>query len=356
MKLCIITCYNQPDYIRARTLRAAARAIDGVEVIVVKNKRTGILRYPEVFVRTLLVRFRLRPDVYLLTFRGYEMLLPVRLVTIGKSFIYDEFIHPIEWAIYEHKKLAPKDPLVDIFRWLYRLLVRMVGLVITDTNSHADLSARLTGIKRQKIISIPVGTDDTVFKQQVKQKTKNKLFNVFYYGNMLPLHGLEYVVEAALKLKNEKVTFVLVGGTEATEKDVIAAQKAGANIDYKKWVEFDELPKLMNTADLCLAGPFGGTYQADYVITGKAFQYLAMARPIVVGANKESHVFTNKKNALITEQKDGDALAETVRWAMSHSKDLDKIGLAGQRLYKEQYSAKRLAIELKGILSSFTNF
>ena len=55
------------------------------------------------------VRFAKKPDVYILAFRGYEILPFVRLITLGKTFIFDEFINLIEWVIFEHKKIGPKD-------------------------------------------------------------------------------------------------------------------------------------------------------------------------------------------------------------------------------------------------------
>lgn len=356
MKICIITCYSQPDYVRARTLRAAARSISGADVTVIKNAHKGVLRYGEVFLRLLIMRFKLRPDVYILTFRGYEMLLPVRLLTIGKPLVYDEFIHPVEWAVHEHKKLSVGSPLVTIFTWFYKILVQSVQAVLTDTASHADLSAELTGIKRSKIEALPVGADEDVFTAKTRiAKQKNKELTVFYYGNMLPLHGLQYVIQAAEKLRSEPVKFVLIGGDEATAAMVAESQDAGANIEYKKWVEFSELPKLMNQADVCLAGPFGGTYQSQYVITGKAYQYLAMGRPVIVGKNKESGVFENKKNALIVPQANANALAETLRWAAGNRDKLESIGDAGRKLYDEKFSNKQLSPRLKTILARLSN-
>lgn len=356
VKVCIITCYNQPDYIRARTLRAAARSIDGVDVVVVKNTHKGLLRYAEVFLRLLIVRFKLRPDIYLLTFRGYEMLLPVRLLTIGKPLIYDEFIHPVEWAVYEHKKLSADNLLIGLFTLLYRILVRFVQLVLTDTDSHADLSAGLTGIKRSKIEAIPVGADESVFTAKTKtSKSKNKELTVFYYGNMLPLHGLKYVIQAAEKLRSEPVRFVLIGGNAATAAMVGESQDAGANIEYKKWVEFTELPKRMTEADICLAGPFGGTYQSQYVITGKAYQYLAMGRPVIIGENKESGAFDDKKNALIVPEANASALADVIRWALGHRDELEKIGQSGQNLYRQKFSNEQLSLQLKDILARLSN-
>lgn len=371
MRICIITCYNQPDYVRAVTLRAAAELVDGAEVIVLKNRHKGLLRYPEVFMKVLVARFKHKPDVYLLTFRGYEMLLPVRLLSLGKPMIYDEFINPIEWVVKERRQVEAKQTSAKIYRllvaiisrfivmivgswpfaWFYRQLVKATDVVLADTASHADISAELTGVPRSKIVDIPVGVDEATFEAPVDDDAENEMFTVFYYGNMLPLHGLEYVIDAAVKMNHEAVRFVLVGGSAKVAHDVAFAIGNGANIDYKAWVEFDTLPTLMSQADLCLAGPFGGTFQAEYVITGKAFQYLAMGRPTVVGMNRESDVFTHQKDALVVRQGNVDALVESIRWAMNNRTQLRSIGRAGRKLYEERYATKHLSKRLAAVLA-----
>lgn len=369
MKLCIITCYNQPDYVRAVTLRSAACKLDGVEVVVIKNRRTGLLRYAEVFGKLLAARLRDKPDAYLLTFRGYEMLLPVRLLTVGRPLIYDEFINPIEWVVKEQRQVRAKvgsgrlyarvvrlasRVIVGVvasgmFRYVYKKLVESVDVVLTDTASHADVSAELTGVSQSKFFPIPVGADETVFVDDATPG-RSEVFTVLYYGNMLPLHGLSHVIRAATKLAGEPIKFVLVGGDEQVAKDVAIAKRKGAVIDYRPWVEFDKLPKLMQSADLCLAGPFGDTFQARYVITGKAYQFLAMGRPTIIGSNLESDVFTDKVNALLVKQGDADALIKAITWARTNEKKLTDIGKAGQELYKDRYSNDALAERVRELL------
>jgi glycosyltransferase involved in cell wall biosynthesis len=347
VKICVITCYKQPDYVRAKTLRAALAGIDGVDVIVVKNSTTSLGRYFQVIMRVLRTRHSENPDVYLLTFRGYEMLLPIRILTLGKPLIYDEFINPIEWVAYEHKKISPNSPLMWLLKGFYRLLLGSVNMVLTDTASHAELSARLMGMRPDKFLTVPVGTDETTFDASTLENSEKNEFTVLYYGNMLPLHGLKYVMEAAAQLSGEAVKFVIVGGSDKTADDVRKAVTNGANIEYHKWVEFERLPTLMREADLCLAGPFGGTFQSDYVITGKAFQYMAMGRPMMIGRNKESGVFHDKHDALIVRQADTEAIADSIRWAMGHRTELSGIGRAAQEFYARNYSTKTLSYILQ---------
>lgn len=344
--LCVITCYSQPGYIRAKTLRAAAAMIDSVDLVTVKNTRTGILRYPEVCLKVLKARFVHKPDAYLLTFRGYEMLLPVRLLSIGKPLLYDEFINPIEWATYEHKKIGKYNPITWMLWLYYRTLLSTTRLILADTDSHANLSANIMKVRHNKYLSLPVGTEEELFVERKKADVSNRPFTVFYYGNMLPLHGLKYVINTAVEMRDKPVRFVLIGGNAKTAHDVELAIGKGAKIEYKAWVEFEMLPALMNDADLCLAGPFGNTFQSQYVITGKAYQYMAMGRPIVVGKNLESSIFTDKKNALVTEQGDTQSLVNTITWALNNRADLEKIGKAGQRLYSEKLSIRVIAERL----------
>lgn len=367
MKLCIVTCYNQPDYVRAKTLRAAAALLDDVDTIVIKNSRTGLLRYIEVMIRVLSARIKHKPDVYILTFRGYEMLLPMRLLTLKKKLVYDEFINPIEWVVHERRQVEPgrksrrlQGVLVRIaskiivavvssglFKWFYRKLLESTDLILTDTDSHADLSAWLTGVSRDKYLMIPVGTDEATFDVVEPDDSEADAFTVLYYGSMLPLHGVDKVIKAAVKMNKKPVRFVLIGGSSKIAHQAAFAVGNGANIDYKAWVEFETLPSVIRSADLCLAGPFGNTYQSNYVITGKAFQYMAMGKPMVVGKNKESHVFRDKRDALIVEQGDADALVNTIEWAMRNRTRLRAIGLKGQQLYTANYTTEKLAKHLR---------
>jgi glycosyltransferase involved in cell wall biosynthesis len=278
------------------------------------------------------------------------MLLPVRLLSLGRPLIYDEFINPIEWVSYEHKKIGKYNPLTGLLWLYYRLLLAWASLTLTDTESHADLSAGMMKVRRDKFLTLPVGTDEANFTTEGLMQAENDVFTVLYYGNMLPLHGLEYVLEAAVAMNHEPVKFVLVGGNAKVAHDVAFAVGNGANIDYKAWVDYDQLPKLMNEADLCLAGPFGDTFQAQYVITGKAYQYLAMGRPTVVGQNKESDVFTDRKNALIVRQGNAEALVGAIRWAMDHKAELRMIGKQGQELYHQELSVKRITERLEPVL------
>jgi glycosyltransferase involved in cell wall biosynthesis len=360
MKVAVITCYFDPDYVRSRSLRAALKSLPGVEVVVVKNHRRSVLRYFEMSLRLIRMRLRDKPDVYMLTFRGYEM-LPLTLLLAGKRpVVFDEFIPLLAWTHEKNRRMSLsvflKYVLIRSVAPLYNHWLKRCRVILADTTVHADISSHATGVDRAHYLPVPVGTDEYIFKPlSIAREAKRTNFTVFYYGNMLPLHGLGFVLEAAAILKDKPaINFLIVGGGRQTERIVKAASEAGAHVHYRTWVPFDELPHTIQQVDLCLGGPFGNTSQAHRVITGKTYQFLACAMPTIVGQNAVSEaLFTHEYDSLVVPQADPEALARAIRWAYTNRVTLPAMGKAGRALYEDKFSnvviAKLLAQLLAGI-------
>ena len=349
MKVAVITCYKDPDYVRARTLRAALKLIPDVEIIEIKNSSAGFRRYFEVLKEVSAVKRQEKPDVFLLTFRGQEI-LPFVQILIGRTpLIFDEFIVPLSWATDEHRALTPKNlvmmTLSLLSKPLYKSWLWRCRVILADTKAHAELSSQLAQLPLNRYQVVPVSTDETVFKPiDYKAASAKEAFEVFFYGNMLPLHGLSHVLEAAEWLADDsRVHFTIIGGGERTLKAVQAATARGARIRFLPWLPFEKLSKEIAKSQLCLGGPFGNTPQANRVITGKTFQFIAMGLPTVVGKSKVTARFIDKENALVVPQADAEALAAAIRWAADHPKELTKIAHEGQALYQKYYSNKEVA-------------
>lgn len=350
MKIAVITCYHDPNYVRARTLRAGLKNCLGVETIVIKNKQHGLLRYPEIIGKIIVATFKEKPDVYLLTFRGYEILPFLLLVAGRKPVIFDEFINLTEWVVDEHQKISANGLAAKMLNWWYGRLLRRCRFILADTQAHAEYSATRSGIDIKKYRAIPVGTDETVFYSHPIKPKPN--FRVFYYGNMLPLHGLNVAVAAAEKLKSrDNISFLFVGGGDKAEKLTTEAIRNGANIEYRKWINFDRLPETISDASLCLAGPFGNTVQSQLVVTGKTYQFLASGAPTVIGKNAASNLFIDQQNTLVVPQGNPTALAQSISWAADHPQELVAIAARGRALFKQEFSTKIITDRLNSLVA-----
>jgi glycosyltransferase involved in cell wall biosynthesis len=354
----IVTCYFLPDYVRSISLRAALSSLPGVETIIIKNSATGILRYPEVAFKMIWCRLTRRPDVYMLGFRGQEMLPSSLLITLGKPLIFDEFIVPLAWATRENhaKTLRVRwfRLLARVSSPLYKRWLKACKFVLTDTKAHAELSAQLSRTPRNHYKVIPVGTDEQLFKPAPSKHPHSKDFRVFFYGlKMTPLHGLSYILEAAVKLgaTHPHIIFGIIGGDQTTEDAVLVAKARGARINYMQFVPFKSFAGMMRDSDLCLGGPFGDTEQARSVVTGKTYQSLACAMPTVVANTAAYSAFTDEKDCLMVPLGDTNALVEKIIWAQAHPDKIAAIGAAGRKLYLETFSTEHIAAELQQIIN-----
>jgi glycosyltransferase involved in cell wall biosynthesis len=206
-----------------------------------------------------------------------------------------------------------------------------------------------------KFVTSPVGTDESLFNLSVKRTRKDdKRFELIYYGSMLPLHGLNYLLDAAVELAKTKpeVHFTFLGGKQATKDLVDQAIAKGANVTYIQWVPFETLPQMVADSDLAIGGPFGKTLQSQFVVTGKVYQYLALGVPALIGSNKASAIFTDKKDCLLVPEANTKALVETITWATEHRQQLVTIGHEGRKTYDQHFSQRVIVNKLQQLINN----
>ena len=115
---------------------------------------------------------------------------------------------------------------------------------------------------------------------------------------LLPLHGTEYIVQAAGRLHNEReIEFVVAGkGSEHQKVRNLARRMRVSNIRFIDWLPYESLPLEIANSDICLGGHFSDIEKAKRVIAGKTYQFIAMKKPVIVGngaGNRE--LFTHQR-------------------------------------------------------------
>lgn len=356
-KVSYILSYSQPNYVRSTALLSMLEMMDDVKVITAINKSKNILRYVETLITLIKTRIIDRPDVYILGFRGYEIFWPVRILTIGKPLIFDEFINPYMWFIEEHHKFKKRGLLAEAIKLYSKSMLLASDHILCDTELQIDYSSQNFKINSKKFSSIYVGTDENNFTSKDTKSHNTKELNVFFYGTFLPLHGVDVILEAARKLSGYPIKIVIVGKSknrQTKQKFDKKIKLSKDNVIYKEWVDYKELPAYIESSDLCLGGPFGGTMQGKKVITGKTFQFLLMGKPVVIGRITGDHGFVDKQNCLLVDQNNSTILAETIKWASEHREEIEKIGLSGQKLYQKKFSNRAQKEKLHQLILDIT--
>ena len=140
---------------------------------------------------------------------------------------------------------------------------------------------------------------------------------VLYYGNYIPLHGLEYVLESIRRLRNpDDFNFVFVGEGEGRPPIESLARELGIfeRIDFRDSVPEHELHPLISRAHVVL-GVFGESEKAATVIANKVWQGLASGRVVTTRRTTallelEEHVGVGQLR--IVETSDDEALTRVL--------------------------------------------
>ncbi len=184
--------------------------------------------------------------------------------------------------------------------------------------------------------------------------SKHDTIEVLFYGTYLPLHGVDVIVKAAELLQDHPQIHVSIlgDGKDPPEIQKLAEAQHPANVRFLPTVPIAELPAIIGQADICLGGPFGPGQKADRVITGKTFQMLAMAKPVIVSANSANpELLTDRRDALFCKRSDPRDLADAILNLAESPSLRTRIGENGYRSFKRKASLPIITEQLKQILT-----
>lgn len=343
LRVCFVQAYRAPDYIRGRSICAALRASDRIELIDARNRSSGFMRYWQAIRALLRARKRHDPDVYVLGFRGHEIAWLVRWLTRGKPLVIDALMSPYASLSEESKFGWIGRALARAWRPCERSILHASDGVLTDTEEHANYYRTRFGLPAARVVAVPVGAEERAATEEAcsTHRAAAGPLRVLFYGSFLPLHGVDVILAGASRLSGQAIDFRFIGGTRAQAAWLERRCHALGITRYThaRWIDFE---RIIDTeipgADLCLGGPFGGTPQAMRVVTGKTSQCLALGQPTVVGRIPEDHGFIDRDNCLLVEQDDPDALATAIAWAAANRDALADIGTRGRNLYQARLS------------------
>jgi len=203
----------------------------------------------------------------------------------GIKVLFDPMISAWDKKVLEQQKWKAEEPRAQKLHARESVMMNTPDMVTWDTSCHLEFCAREFGVPRERLRVLLTGTDETVFKPiegrgvPAPPEPPDKVFTVLYHGAYLPLHGTEYIVEAARMTEKEGIRWDFLGwGAYKAETE---AKAAGiSNIRFLDKVPYTEVPKVICAHDVVL-GVFGTTEKASRVIGNKVYECMACARPTI---------------------------------------------------------------------------
>ena len=226
---------------------------------------------------------------------------------------------------------------------------KMADLVVFDTNEHINYISNLFNLNKSKFKRVWVGADEDVFYpmeiKSLKGNFRNNKFQILFIGKYIPLHGLEYIIKAAklLEDEDENIRIKMVGNGQLYKKMTDLSEKLGIkNVDFVEWIEYNDLVKEINKADVIL-GIFGGTDKSSRVIPNKVFQAIACRKTVITGNSSAiQELFTDKENILLCGNRDPESLKNAILEIKRDNDLRNKIAKNSYSLFQKDFSSEKI--------------
>lgn len=214
-----------------------------------------------------------------------QLVLPLFSFRFRKKTVdIDFFISVYDTMVCDRKKLRDGSIGAKLCHWIDRKTIQRADHVISDTDAHGDYFASEFQKTRQAIETLYLEADTCIFypRPQKKPPELQDQFIVLYFGSVLPVQGVDVIMQTMQMMANESnLHFYFIG---PVDQKVTLAE--GDHITYIHWLSQPELAEYISRADLCLAGHFNrDNGKANRTIPGKAYIYEAMQKPMILGDN-----------------------------------------------------------------------
>ncbi|MCH9681010.1 MAG: glycosyltransferase [Deltaproteobacteria bacterium] len=182
-------------------------------------------------------------------------------------------------------------------------------------------------------------------------------FVVGYSGSFKPWHGVDVLVEAAARLRDRPVRYLMVGDgpLRATLEQCIEALGLRSKFVFTGSVPYDRVPRILAAADVCVA-PFvperhGPSRAKGFILDPlKVFEYLAQAKPtITIRAPNIEALFDDREHLRLVTPGDPTALADAIAEAMDDPEATRAAAQAGHARVLERHTWRAHATQLAGL-------
>lgn len=220
-----------------------------------------------------------------------------------------------------------------------RLSCRLADTVVVDTEAHRRYFVERLGIDEERLAVCHLGPDLARFPTAgpAAGRADGKR-EVLWFGQYLPLHGLDVIVDAVGRLAARddiRFTFIGTGPERARVEPLLHATRA--DLQFIDWVPYEGLAARIAQADLVL-GIFGDGTKASMVIPNKVYQAAATGRAVVT-ADTEAvrEVFESERDVLLCRP-DGKSLAAAVARLMDDDELRAALGTEAARSMAERFA------------------
>lgn len=252
-----------------------------------------------------------RSDILVVPHLGDTSVLLVKpfAILFGKPVVYISH-NGLYCTLVENRGVFVEESVAA--RLLYRVDAAIQSLadqtVVFSHHSKTVLS-NWFGVPEERYEVVYIGVDERKFGDADLNRSPD--VDVLYWGNFIPHHGVETMVDAAASLPEHE--FVFAGLSEQRGTIMDRTDRRGAeNVRFPGFLSNAELEAHIQAADIVL-GPLGDYTQTQMNIGTKVAEAAYLGKVIVLGDHPApNEVFDHRESAFLVEPEDDAALVDGI--------------------------------------------
>jgi glycosyltransferase involved in cell wall biosynthesis len=368
-KVTLITGYYEPGGLKLGKGLIQKQTIDEIEIKVIAatyNQKQSYLRRLVSFLSFMLL------SIYVgMRTKNIDIIYATSTpLTVGISAMVIKWLKRVPF-VFEVRDQWPKIPIemgiiknrviIKILLWAEKVIYKKSSAIVALSPGMANGIESVLK-KRKDIVVIPNCSDTEMFRPDIDSSAirqekgwDNKLV-LLHFGAMGRVNGLEFVIEAANRLRsNTEVQFVLVGeGREKASLIKKLEQLGLKNVDILDSVPKEKLVKLVAACDISMIVVANFSI-LEHNSANKFFDSLSASKPVLLNySGWQRKILEDNEAGFGCNLYDIDEFVEKVLYLHSHREDLRKMGENARRIAIEKFNRDKLAKEALQIISSAT--
>jgi glycosyltransferase involved in cell wall biosynthesis len=304
--------------------------------------KKGISKYRELWKMARSLDLR-NYDFIWVAFPGHTCMWLAKIIFHTQPIFFDVFLSLFE-ANVKDRKIYNSYSLKGIRdKFLDWYSIRLADMVILDTNAHIKAFHQKYFLNYKKAKRIFLSS--TLPAKVNPRYEKKENFIVHFHGSFIPLHGVEYIIQAAKLIeeyKNIKIKMV-GGGQKFNEMKALATSLQVENVEFLGRLEdYNDVLSYLDKGDIML-GMFAASGRGHWVIPNKIFEGMAFGKPIITAETEGiKELLVDRENVLFVKAGDSKDLAQKIIELYSNDNLREKIGRHALKTYKEDLLPKKL--------------
>jgi glycosyltransferase involved in cell wall biosynthesis len=292
----------------------------------------------------------------------------VIIALIPRLFFNKRLVFEINGLASEEQKLKKHSPLNWIFaagiQKAEKIAAKCSDRIVSVTPQIAAYLTRYFHCQPNRVEVIGNGVNTKIFHpiydETLLGSRRNRLgitkedVVIAFVGNLALWQGVNVLIESAFQLlaNNKNLKFLIVG--EGFLRDFL--EKKISDSKYEKkfiftgMIQYEDIPVLINIADICVAPFISGRNRITGVSPIKVFEYMACGKPVISSKIEGLEFIEEERAGRLIEPEDVIGLEKALCDLIKNLQKRMGMGQKGLQIARERFSWESTVIKIEEVL------